>query len=308
MTNARALSRVRRDLAAGHPRAAVRRLRTMLAADPSDLEVYRLLSEVNRTVGNSAEAGRWGYLTGDATDEEMAAFERAHPQPWIRLQLLGWQGSPETLPDQGARARLAHLHDLVSQTTIPIQRQAARPSARRQAGGTATLTPGMNAVGAATGTTVTGTTTAGTTTTTTATATGTTSTMRRSATIPSQRGPHAPAGHPHPSEGQQPVPAVKTPETFTSQPTPDQRIADQPTITIKPAKQKKGAWQRDGQRPFAVVARNYAILLVLILTGSVGSVVAVGGIRTLFGVKNGLSPVTTLFHALVKEIAKLIAS
>ena len=301
MTNARALSRVRRDLAAGHPRAAVRRLRTMLAADPSDLEVYRLLSEVNRTVGNSAEAGRWGYLTGDATDEEMAAFERAHPQPWIRLQLLGWQGSPDTLPDQGARARLAHLHDLVSQTTIPIQRQARRPSARRQAGGTATLTPGMNATGttaadpAAMGTTGTGTTGTGT------TATGTTATVRRQATIiPTQRGPGT-------SAGRQPDFAVKNPETFISQPAPDQQVDDQPTITIKTTKQQKATRQRDGHRSLAVAARNYAILLILILGGSVGSVVAVGGIRTLFGVKNGLSPVMTLFHTLVKEIAKLIA-
>ncbi len=127
MTNQRALTRVREDLAAGRRSAAVRRLRAALAANPADREAYRLLTEIHRNEGNAAEAGRWGYLTGDATDEEIAAFERIHPQPWVRLRLLGQSLDPQRLPGDLARTRLAALHEQASEATIPIQRPAGVP-------------------------------------------------------------------------------------------------------------------------------------------------------------------------------------
>lgn len=120
MTKERTLSRVREDLAAGRRGVAVRRLRALLAADPGDLEPYRLLTEVYRSAGNAAEAGRWGYLTGDASTEEIQAFERAHPQPWARLRLLGKSLDPARLP-AAARVRLTELQRQATEVTIPIQ-------------------------------------------------------------------------------------------------------------------------------------------------------------------------------------------
>jgi hypothetical protein len=108
----------------------------MLAADPGDLEVYRLLAEIHRTEGNAAEAGRWGYLTGNATDAEVAEFERAHPQAWVRLQLLGWSGDPALLPSDAARTRLAALQHQVTQSTVPLTASAGY----RGAGDTAAFT------------------------------------------------------------------------------------------------------------------------------------------------------------------------
>ncbi|MBN1171315.1 MAG: hypothetical protein JXA67_04000, partial [Micromonosporaceae bacterium] len=136
MTNARALARVHRDLAAGHPRAAARRLRTMLARDPNNIEIYRLLASIHRLLGDPAEAGRWGFLTDDVTEVEIAAFERAHPQAWIRLRLLGWSGDPAKLPSDACRARLAVLSREVAECTIPTQREAKRTNALHGQAGT----------------------------------------------------------------------------------------------------------------------------------------------------------------------------
>jgi hypothetical protein len=121
MTNDRALTLVRQDMAAGRHSAAIRRLRAMLASDPGDAMAYRLLTEIHRADGNLAEAGRWGYLSGDATPEEIEAFERVHPQPWVRIRLLGRSIDPARLPDDAARARLTELHQQVTEATIPLQ-------------------------------------------------------------------------------------------------------------------------------------------------------------------------------------------
>lgn len=115
----------------------------MVAAAPHDFDLYRLLVEVHRQSGNPTEAGRWGYLTGDASADEVAAFERAHPRPAIRLRLIGWTGDPEQLPDDESRQRLA---DLVSraqgESTVPI---VGRIPLARRAGGRPAAVPRQRA-------------------------------------------------------------------------------------------------------------------------------------------------------------------
>lgn len=100
---------MKRDLAAGHTYLATQRLRTLVAAHPDDLEIYRVLASVYRLTGNLAEAGRWGFLTDEVRPEELAAFARVHADPWSRLRLLRWQGDVGALADDTVRDRLAAL-------------------------------------------------------------------------------------------------------------------------------------------------------------------------------------------------------
>jgi tetratricopeptide (TPR) repeat protein len=116
------LARVRDDLALGHTYLAIQRLRTLLAVNPNDVEVYRLLASVYRQTGNLVEAGRWAFLTEDLREEELAAFERAHPSPWLRLRLLRWSGEVDGLPEP-ARGRLRAL--------VQAAEQAGRPDSYR---------------------------------------------------------------------------------------------------------------------------------------------------------------------------------
>jgi hypothetical protein len=113
------LARVRDDLALGHTHVAVQRLRTLLAVHPNDLEVYRLLAAVYRQTGNRVEAGRWAFLTDELRDEELAAFERAHPSPWLRLRLVRWTGDPDQLPSEAGRQRLLALVDAAGESGPP---------------------------------------------------------------------------------------------------------------------------------------------------------------------------------------------
>lgn len=109
MAKTEVLARVDQDLAAGHTYLATQRLRTLIAAIPNDVEIYRCLADVYRRAGNPVEAGRWGFLTGEVTPEELVAFERAHPSAWVRLRLLRWSARPDLLPDPAARQRLEAL-------------------------------------------------------------------------------------------------------------------------------------------------------------------------------------------------------
>jgi hypothetical protein len=112
------LARVKNDLALGHTYTAIQRLRTQLAVDPDDLELHRLLASVYRQTGNLVEAGRWSFLTEDARPEELAAFERANPDPWLRLRLVRWAGEPGALP-AAARARLWALRQAADRSGPP---------------------------------------------------------------------------------------------------------------------------------------------------------------------------------------------
>jgi hypothetical protein len=113
------LARVREDLALGHTHVAIQRLRTLLAVHPNDLEVHRLLAAVYRQTGNVVEAGRWAFLSDELRDEELVAFERAHPSPWLRLRLLRWDADPDQLPSVAGRERLLALIDLVEASGPP---------------------------------------------------------------------------------------------------------------------------------------------------------------------------------------------
>lgn len=113
------MARVKQDLALGHTYTATQRLRTLIAIHPEDLELRRMLAAVYRQTGNLVEAGRWGFLTDDVTDEEIAAFERANPDPWLRLRMLRWDAAADELPDAGARARLRALAEAADRAGPP---------------------------------------------------------------------------------------------------------------------------------------------------------------------------------------------
>lgn len=119
MAKSDVLARVKNDLALGHTYTAIQRLRTLVAVDPGDLELHRMLASVYRQTGNLVEAGRWSFLTDDVRPEELAAFERANPDPWLRLRLIRWAGDLRTLPDPAARARLWALRQAAERSGPP---------------------------------------------------------------------------------------------------------------------------------------------------------------------------------------------
>src|SRR5262245_8184859 len=104
------LNRVAADLAQGHTDPAIRRLSSLVAAHPTDLDLRQRLAAIHRLVGNEVEAGRWSYLNADADAGETSAFERAYPSPGQRLRRLRWPERQAAHPATDfARTRLAHL-------------------------------------------------------------------------------------------------------------------------------------------------------------------------------------------------------
>jgi hypothetical protein len=126
------LARVKSDLALGHTYTAIQRLRTLLAVDPDDLEVHRLLAGVYRQTGNLVEAGRWAFLIEELRPDEQAAFERANPDAWLRLRLIRWSGDPALLPDEAARTRLVTLRE-AAERSGPPERWTEAPATRGSA-------------------------------------------------------------------------------------------------------------------------------------------------------------------------------
>ncbi|HLU33528.1 MAG TPA: DUF6584 family protein [Natronosporangium sp.] len=135
MAKADVLARVKQDLALGHTFLATQRLRTLVAIEPDDLELRQMLASIYRQTGNLAESGRWAFLTGDATEAELAAFERANPDPWLRRRMLRWDGDPDTLPDHTVRRRLLALEAAARAAGPPDGYRA--PARRQRAAGTA---------------------------------------------------------------------------------------------------------------------------------------------------------------------------
>ncbi len=127
------LARVKNDLTRGHTHIAIQRLRTLVAVDPDDLEVHHQLAEVYRKAGNLVEAGRWAFLTEDVRPEELAAFEHAHPDPWLRLRLIRWTGDPILLPSDGARARLTALQESAKRSGPPERWERAERATKSRA-------------------------------------------------------------------------------------------------------------------------------------------------------------------------------
>jgi hypothetical protein len=112
------LARVKSDLAHGRTHIAIQRLRTLVAIDPDDMEVREALASVYRLTGNLTEAGRWSFLAAEVIPEEIAAFERANPAPWLRLRLLRYTADPDALPAP-ARQRLLALAEQAQRTGPP---------------------------------------------------------------------------------------------------------------------------------------------------------------------------------------------
>lgn len=132
MAKADVLARVKQDLALGHTYTATQRLRTLVAIHPDDLELRDMLATVYRQTGNLAEAGRWAFLGTDISPEEVLAFERANPDPWLRLRMLRWSGDSATLPTESARARLAALTEAATRAGPPSAYQGPLSPRRRR--------------------------------------------------------------------------------------------------------------------------------------------------------------------------------
>jgi hypothetical protein len=134
------LARVKQDLALGHTYSATQRLRTLIAIHPDDLELRQRLATVYRQTGNLVEAGRWAFFSNDLSHAELVAFERANPDPWLRLRMLRWEGAEADLPDEPARARLRQLATAAAQAGPPSTYGGplgGSSSRRRLAGNTA---------------------------------------------------------------------------------------------------------------------------------------------------------------------------
>lgn len=129
------MARVKQDLALGHTYSATQRLRTLVAIDPEDLELRRMLAEIYRQTGNLVEAGRWTFVFDDATEAELAAFARANPHPWLRLRLLRWEGDDRELAP-AAQARLAELRAAAAAAGPPATYRGPLRSQKRKEPGT----------------------------------------------------------------------------------------------------------------------------------------------------------------------------
>ncbi|MET7963969.1 DUF6584 family protein [Micromonospora zamorensis] len=109
MTSEHVLAKVEADLRRGHVHPAMQRLASLNAAYPDDLELRARRAALYRQVGNVAEAGRWGFLTEDASAQEIAAFERSYPGAWQRVRLLTVTADPTDRLGPVAGARLGRL-------------------------------------------------------------------------------------------------------------------------------------------------------------------------------------------------------
>jgi len=125
------LARVKQDLALGHTYTATQRLRTLIAIHPDDLELRLMLATVYRQTGNLVESGRWSFLTGEVSADELVAFERANPDPWLRLRMLRWDRPESDLPDESARSRLRELTLVAERAGPPSAYQGPFGSTQR---------------------------------------------------------------------------------------------------------------------------------------------------------------------------------
>jgi hypothetical protein len=123
MAKADVLDRVDADLARGYTTPAIRRLSSLVAAHPTDLDLRRRLAGLHRMVGNRIEAGRWGYLHPDTAPTDCVAFERAYPAPHARLRRLRWPAGVQAATEY-ARTRLAALYTPPRPTRRSWQRHA----------------------------------------------------------------------------------------------------------------------------------------------------------------------------------------
>lgn len=89
---------------------ARQRLAGLVGTYPNRLDIRDRLADIYRVLGETAQAGRWSYLSEVRDDLEVAAFERAYRTPTARLTALNWSGGEQTASTATARARLVALH------------------------------------------------------------------------------------------------------------------------------------------------------------------------------------------------------
>ncbi|MCS7480132.1 hypothetical protein NZH93_25025 [Umezawaea endophytica] len=77
---------------------------------PNRLDLRDKLAAVYRVLGNTAQAGRWSYLSEVRDDVEVLAFEHAYKTPVARLTALNWTGGEDAAETETARTRLMLLH------------------------------------------------------------------------------------------------------------------------------------------------------------------------------------------------------
>lgn len=126
MAKSDVLARVDSDLERGHTHLAIQRLSSLAAADPGDLDIRARLAAVHRATGNLAEAGRWGFLTEDATDAEIAAFERSRRAAWEQVNTLRGV-HPSRLGPRASARYLALTERAGAEHGIPVPMTAAEP-------------------------------------------------------------------------------------------------------------------------------------------------------------------------------------
>ena len=103
------LARIEQDIERGHTHLALQRLAVLAVEHPDDLEIRAVRSLINHRIGNFAEAGRWGFLTEEVAEGDLAAFERAFKHPWDRLRALELRYDPSTVLGPRARRRFEEL-------------------------------------------------------------------------------------------------------------------------------------------------------------------------------------------------------
>jgi cytochrome c-type biogenesis protein CcmH/NrfG len=89
---------------------ARQRLAGLVGTYPNRLDLRDKLASVYRLLGDTAQAGRWSYLSEVRDDVELRAFEHAYKTPVARLTALNWTGGENAADTETARTRLVELH------------------------------------------------------------------------------------------------------------------------------------------------------------------------------------------------------
>ena len=124
----RVLAKVDADLLRGHSHPAMQRLASLTEAYPDDLDLRAARAKLYRQVGNAVEAGRWGFFTEEATETEIAAFEKAYSGAWTRLHVLKLNTDAAAKLGPAARTRLVRLIEQAEQEgPAPVRWTEAGP-------------------------------------------------------------------------------------------------------------------------------------------------------------------------------------
>ncbi|PSL58338.1 hypothetical protein B0I31_101556 [Saccharothrix carnea] len=90
---------------------ARQRLVGLVTSYPDRVDLRERLAAVYRLLGDSAQAGRWSYLSEVRDEAEVAAFERAYRTPLARLEAMNWTGGEAAATTETARQRLVALQE-----------------------------------------------------------------------------------------------------------------------------------------------------------------------------------------------------